>query len=56
MEMDCNAHQISPVSMILICVGLMLVVFSQLQVIMNVSVMKVIPEMEVCVKVSRHSV
>lgn len=56
MEMDCNAHQISPVSMILICVGLMLVVFSQLQVIMNVSVMKVLLEMEMCVKVSPHSV
>jgi len=56
MEMDCNARQISPVSVILICVGLMLVVFSQLQVIMNVSVMKVLLEMEMCVKVSLHSV
>jgi hypothetical protein len=56
MEMDCSAHQISHVSMILICVGLMLVVFSQLQVIMNVSVMKVLLEMEMCVKVSPNSV
>lgn len=54
--MGYNAHQISPVSMILICVGLMLVVFSQLQIIMNVSVMKVLLEMEMCVKVSPHSV
>jgi len=50
MEMDCNARQISPVSMILIRVGLMLVVFSQLQVIMNVSVMKVLLAMEMSVK------
>jgi len=56
MEMDCNAHQISPVSMILICVVLMLVVFSQLQAIMNVSVMKVLLAMEMSVKVSFHSV
>jgi hypothetical protein len=56
MEMACCAHQISPVSKILICVGLMLVVFSQLQIIMNVSVMKVLLEMEMCVKVSPQSV
>jgi len=56
MEMDCSAHQISPVIMIVICVGLMLVVFSQLQVIMNVSVMKVLLAMEMSVKVSPHSV
>jgi hypothetical protein len=54
MEMDCNAHQIFPVSKILICARPMLVVFSQLQVIMNVSVMKGLQEMEMCVKVSPH--
>lgn len=49
--MDCNAHQSSPVSKIKIYVGLMLVVFPQLQASMNASVMKVLQEMELCVKV-----
>jgi hypothetical protein len=52
MEMDCNAHQSSPVSKIKIHVGLMLVVLSQIQASMNASVMKVLQEMELCVKVS----
>jgi hypothetical protein len=52
MEMDCNAHQSSPVSKIQIYVGLMLVVFPQLQANMNANVKKVLQEMELCVKVS----
>lgn len=51
MEMDCSAHQSSPVSKIQIYAGLMLVVFPQLQANMNASVMKVLQEMELCVKV-----
>lgn len=50
--MDCSAHQIYPVSKIQIYVALMLVVFSQLQVIMNVSVTEVSLEMELCAKVN----
>jgi hypothetical protein len=46
METDCSAHQISPVNKIQIYVELVLVVSSQLQAIMNVSVMKVLLEME----------
>jgi hypothetical protein len=51
LEMDCNAHQNSPVSKIQIYVGVMLVVFPQHQVNMNASVMKVLQEMELYVKV-----
>jgi hypothetical protein len=56
MEMDCNAHQSSPVSKIQIYVGLMPVAFPQLQASMNASVMKVLQEMELSVKVSRCTV
>jgi hypothetical protein len=56
MEMDCNAHQNSPAGKIQIYVELMPVVFLQLQASMNASVMKVLQEMELYVKVSHCTV